>query len=560
MKNTIILSNISKGNHPMNTLHVLPNTSLASLLEDKGDKSIFCAKVDGKIRDLDYRFDKEENHDIEFLTLANEDASKIYSASIRYLLMMACKEIAPNVQFKMFYNISRTMFAKPVGTTNFSVTPSFVKKLIAKVEELVSKDIPLLKKKVSMEEAVDEYKRLNMKDKLQVLKYRSDAKVHYYEAKDGDFTYCDYLYSYLVPSTGYLRKFTITYYEPGFIVQVPRSECEGEIPPFVDEKKFSLSLSRNYLWEERNHLDTVYSINRFLKNYSSMELINLCETRMNDMLANLGNEIVSSETPIRLICIAGPSSSGKTSFSNRLVFELMNRFLRPVRISMDDYFFPRDQLKPGTSLESIDALDIELFNKQMDELIRGEKVTLPTYDFQTRSRKKGKTLTLMEDQPLIIEGIHALNSLTCANIPSSRKYKIYIAPQPQINLDNHTPISMTDIRLLRRIARDARTRATDARKTIQMWPDVRYGEFNYIYPTQENADFVFDTFMPYELCAIRDIVMPLLDNITSDQEEYLVASRLKSMIKYFTPIGIEDIPCNSLIREFVGGTSFKDAR
>ncbi len=544
----------------MSTTHVLKGTSLASLLDNPDEKEVFCAKVDGKIHDLEYCFDVEGDHEIEFLTLSSEDASKIYNASIRYLLMMACKELVPDVQFKMFYNISRTMFAKPVGGKYFSVTPSFVQKLNAKAEELVRKDIPLCKKKLTKEEAVRIYKELDMKDKIQVLKYRSEPEAHVYEAKDGDFTYCDYLYSYLVPSTGYLRKFRITYYEPGFLVHVPRSECHGEIPTFVDEKKFAQSLSRNYLWEEKNHLDTVYSINRFLKKYSAMELINLCETRMNDTLSNLGNEIVSAETPIRLICIAGPSSSGKTSFSNRLVFELMSKFLRPVRISMDDYFLPFDQLKPGTSIESIEALDIELFNRQMDELIRGEKVTLPMYDFRTHTRKNGKTLTLMENQPLIVEGIHALNSLTCANIPSSRKYKIYISPQPQINIDNHTPISMTDIRLLRRIARDARTRGTDALRTIQMWPDVRYGEFHYIYPTQENADFVFDTFMPYELCAIRKIVMPLLAQIPSNREEYMVASRLKGIIKYFVPIGIEDIPCNSIIREFVGGSSFKDAR
>lgn len=541
-------------------MHVLKDTSLISLLKEEDKKNYICVKVNGKIKDLTYKVEKDGDYDIQFLDLTNEDASKIYSASVRYLVSMALKQVAKNVQFVMFNNISRTLLVKPVYPSTFVVTPKFVDQVIKKVDELVKMDIPFVQMKKSKDEVIQLYKKLGMKDKIQLLKYRKEEKVHYYEAIDDQNVYDDYLYSYLVPSSGYLKKYKITYYDPGFIIQVPRSECHGEIPKFKDEKKFALSLYRSYSWLSNNKLDNVTSINHFLKNYSSMELINLCETRMNDIMSLLGNEICSQETPIRLICIAGPSSSGKTSFSNRLVFELMARSLRPVRISMDDYFLPLDMMKPGVSIESVEAIDIELFNRQMDELIHGEKVTLPIYDFKTHMRKQGRTLTLEENQPLIIEGIHALNSATCSNIPSSRKYKIYIAPHSQINIDNHTPISMTDIRLLRRISRDARTRNTDARRTIQMWPDVRFGEFNYIYPTQENADFVFDTFMPYELCAIKNIVMPLLDKITPDHEEYLVATRLKSIIKYFTAIEIDDIPCNSLIREFVGGSSFKDAR
>jgi uridine kinase len=544
----------------MAKLHVLKNTPLISLIEEKKRKNYFCALFAGKIKELNYVVDKEGDYDVEFLSLDAPVASRIYATSIRYLVSMALKEIAPKVEFRFFYNISRSIFVKPVWPKTFVVTPEFVDKLKEKMDELIQKDLPMVRKRVSVDEAKEMYRKLGFRDKLNILKYRKTGNAHIYETIDGDFRYWDYLYSYMVPSTGYLTHCELNYYTPGFLILVPRSECDGEIPPFVDEPKFASSLQKSYTWVSNNQLSTVGEINKFIKDYSSMALINVCEARMTDMISQLGRTIVSADTPIRLICIAGPSSSGKTSFANRIMFDLMNRFLRPIRISMDDYFLSPNLLKPGTSLESVEALDLELFNSQMASLIRGETVTLPVYDFVTRTRKQGETLTLNENQPLIIEGIHALNPKVCSNIPSMQKFKIYIAPQPQLSIDNHSPLSLTDIRLLRRMARDARTRNTDPVKTIQMWPDVRDGEFKYIYPTQENADFVFDTFMPYELCAIRNIVLPLLDKIDVDQPEFITANRLKSMVKYFYPIDIEDIPCNSIMREFVGGSSFKDAR
>jgi uridine kinase len=258
--------------------------------------------------------------------------------------------------------------------------------------------------------------------------------------------------------------------------------------------------------------------------------------------------------------VAGPSSSGKTSFANRLLFELMSKGLRPIRISIDDFYIPRDILKPGTDLESVDALDVPFFNKVITDLVSGEEVSLPTYDFKSGNRLFQKPIRLEDSQPMIIEGIHALNPLLTEAILTVQKYRIYIAPQPQVNLDYHTPMSMTDMRLLRRIARDSRTRNSSASDTIRMWPNVRGGEFKYIYPTQENADYVFDSFMHYELSALRNIVLPLLEKVAPEEPEYQTARRLMQMVRYFLPIPIEDIPCNSLMREFVGGTSFKDAR
>lgn len=523
------------------------------------DKYI-CCKVDGKVKELNYVFDKDTNAKVEFLDLTSSDAARMYDISIRYLLSFAVRTIDPKLDVRFFYNISRSIFVRVIGKKGFKCSPSFVRKVETRMKEIVAAKIPFERIKMAKNEALELYKKEGYQDKIQVLKYRNEDFVHLYKAVYDGKEFYDYLYGYMVPSSSYLDKFQLRFYSPGMILQIPRADCNGNIPPFVDEAKFALTLASTSRWAEENQLDTVSNINRFIKTYGSMELINVAEARINNMLAALGEDIVMSPDPIRCICVAGPSSSGKTSFANRLMFELMSHGLRPIRISIDDFYIPRNEMKEGTDLESIEALDVDFFNEVITNLIQGEEVALPHYDFKTSLRTFSKPIRIKENQPIIMEGIHALNDKMTESIPAVQKYKIYIAPQPQVNLDYHTPLSMTDMRLLRRISRDARTRDSDAKETISMWPNVRGGEFKYIYPTQENADFVFDSFLPYELCAIRNIVLPLLEKIKPEDEEYLTAIRLRQMVRYFLPIPTTDIPCNSLMREFVGGSSFKDAR
>ena len=537
-------------------------TSLLSLLKEDEKKKYICAKVDGRLKELSYTFENDtEISSLEFLDLTDSDAARIYSTSLTYLIAMAFHSLYPKLQLRFFYNISRSMFAKVVDNrSSFKMRPDIVETLREKMLELVQKDLPFRRIRLSKEEALEKYKEMNETDKAKVLRYRNENFVHLYACGEGDNTYYDYLYGYLVPSTGYLKDFVLRFYAPGFLIQVPRAECEGKIPPFENETKFATALQSTFLWAEKNKLDTVVNINSFIRNYGALGLINISEARFNNQLSELGKDIVSCEDPIRLVCIAGPSSSGKTSFANRLMYELMSLGLRPFRLSMDDFYIPRDSLPKGTDLESVDALDLPLFNSTMTRLINGEEAPLPVYDFKTKTRSFSKPISLSEDQIIIMEGIHALNARTTEGIPDYQKYKIYIAPQPQVNIDNHTPISMSDMRLLRRIARDSRTRDSSASETLSMWPNVRAGEFKYIYPTQENADFVFDSFFPYELSALRNILLPQLDKIPLEDKNYVFANRLRSIVKYFVPIPLSDIPCNSLIREFVGGSSFKDAR
>lgn len=541
-------------------LDIKAETMPLDYLKGEDKKKFRTCIIDGKIRELTYKFTQSGKKEIEYLDLTNSDATRIYSNSIRFLLSVACKRVNPKIEIRFFYNISRALFAKVISPSSFRVTTKFIQALQEERQKLVERDIPFTRYKLTKPRALEYYKKEKKRDKVRIRKYRREDYAHVCQRNINGQTYTDYLYGYLVPSSGYLSKFAIQLYQPGILIRIPRSECDGEIPPFSDETRFATSLQTSYNWASKNHLDTVYQINKFIEDYGARELINLSEARINNRLAELGNRIVNREEKIRRICIAGPSSSGKTSFSNRLRFELMARSLRPVRISMDNFYTPRSLLKPGTDIESIDAIDLPYFNSVRNKLIQGEEVTLPVFDFKEGERKRGKKITLEENQPIIIEGIHALNPLSTTSIPEYHKFRIYIAPQPQVNIDNHTPLSRTDLRLLRRIARDSRTRGSSAEETIRRWPNVRNGEFRYIYPSQQNADYVFDSYRPYEPAALRDLVIPQLEKVPLDSPEHLTASRLKARVKYFLPILLDDIPCNSLRREFVGGTSFKDAR
>lgn len=531
-------------------------------LNDDEKKNFYCCKIDGVIRELTYKFNEDGNLKIIYLDLTSSDACRIFNTSIRYLLAMAIHEVYPKLEVKFFYNISRSIFCKVINPKGFRITEQMLNLIKDKMEYLVKSDIPFIRTKVDREEAMRFYKVEHLVDKMQVMKYRPEEFIHLYKAQYDNKVYADYLYDLMVPSSGYLKNYNLRLYNPGIIIQVPRSECLGTIPPFKDETVFATTLTNTYKWADENNLATIGDINKFIKRYGSMALINLSESRFNNMLSDLGDNITRSRggEKIRLICVAGPSSSGKTSFANRLLYELMSRGLRPVRISIDNFYIPKKLMPSGTDIESLDALDVEYFNQLLIKLLDGYEVENPIYDFKEGSRKFLGKLKVEDEQPIIIEGIHALNPKMTELIPDYQKYKIYISPQPQVNIDDHTPVSMTDMRLARRIARDSRTRGSDCSETIRMWPNVRAGEFNYIYPTQEYADFVFDSFLPYEPCALRKIVLPQLEKIDSACLEFTVASRIRNVFKYFMPIETEDIPCNSLIREFVGGSSFKDAR
>jgi len=524
-------------------------------LIDNKDKSIICARVNNRLRELTYEV--SDNAKIEFLTVKDPDAVRIYEASLRYVVAMAFARAYPDVEIRFAYNVSRSVFIQ-ILTPGVNANPLMVKKIREEMEKIIAADYPLIREKYTTEEAVKIYKKNKLNDKLDALQYRPEKTIHLYECNG----YYNYMFSRMVPSTGFLKTFDLFYYSPGIILQYPRAEVGGTIPPFEDAPTFGRTLKESHEWAKIAGADTVVGINRHIERDGVIDFIQLCEARHNRMLAELGEKIVS-DSNVRLICIAGPSSSGKTTFANRLRVELLSRGLKPIRISLDDYYLPKSQApkdedgKPD--LESIEALDIELFNQNMLDLINGEEIQLPKFDFKLGKRVPGRTLKVALDEPIIIEGIHALNDRMTSLIPRHQKYKIFIAPQAQINLDNTNPISLTDLRLLRRLVRDYKFRGASAEETISMWPSVRRGEFKWIYDTQEGADYVYNSMLSYELCVMKKYALPLLQNVDVESEYFPIAERLIRMLKYFEDMPDEWVPCNSLMKEFIGGSCYEGA-
>lgn len=521
------------------------------------DKNIICARVNNFTRDLNYEIDKDSK--VDFLTLKDHSAMGVYEASIRYLFLMAAHKVYPDLKFKLTYSVNRSIYAQVINK-NKLLNVNMVNTIEDKMHELVDKDLPLERIIVEKEKALDLYKKFGYDDKVKVLKYRPEKTVHFYKCDD----YYNYMFGRMVPSTGYLQKFDIRVYSPGLLISYPRSEMNGEIPDFKDEPTFSSALNEAQYWGNLVSLDSVSRINYNIKNKEAVELINLCENKHNRMLCELGQRIEDRINNIRLICIAGPSSSGKTTFSDRLVMELESRGIHPTRISIDDYYKNREEVPfaddGSRDFESIDALDKAQFNQDLIDLLNGKVVTLPIFDFKSNSRKKGRTIKIGEHDPIVIEGIHALNEEMTSLIPKYLKFKIYISPQAQINIDRENPISITDIRLLRRIVRDYKYRNSSAIETFSMWPNVRKGEFKWIYDTQEDANYVFDSFLNYELCVLKKYAMPLLTKIDRDNQYFPDAERLIRLLKYFKDVDEKWVPCNSLLREFIGGSCYRDGK
>lgn len=529
---------------------------LESLLHDEG-KEIIAAKVNNRVRELRYEVYFDAN--IDFLKYHDSEAVRIYETSLRYLVAMAIDRLYPQTEIRYSYSISRAI-SMHVLDESIVVDDEFVARLKEEIDSLIARDIPFNRKIVSNEKAAEFYRsKPEFHDKLAILDYRPEKTVHFYEC-DG---YLNYMYGYMVPSTGYLHRYKIQRYNGHVLIRYPRNETNGEIPKFEAMPSYANTLKEAQAWALKMNTDTVAGINEYIENGQDVELINMSEARHNDMLAEIGKTIADNKD-IRLIAIAGPSSSGKTTFSNRLRIELMSRGLRPIRISIDDYYLsdedtPLDE-NGERDLESVNALDLDLFNKNMSDLIAGKEVTLPRFDFIKRERTKGRTLKVASDEPIIIEGIHALNEVMTASIPKKNKYKIYIAPQAQMNIDNDNPISLTDLRLLRRLVRDKAFRNSSAEETIAMWPSVRRGEFKWIYATEEDADYVFNSFLPYELPVMRKVAIPMLREIAYESEYFPTAERLLRLLKYFVDLDETNIPNNSLIREFIGGSVFEETK
>lgn len=515
----------------------------------------YVATVNNRLRELTYYL----NYDceVEFFDLTNEEACRVYQTTLRFVIAMAVKRLDPDAKLYFSDYVSRS-FLGTIKNAKMPYNKTFLNQLIDEVNLIIANNYPIVRHKKSKEEALEIYKNEGYTDKYDVLQYREANDVNFYSC-DG---FIDYMYDYMLPSTGYIKDYVIRMHNPGFVVQYPRAEIGGKIPPFEDDPSFSRMIQKARSWRQLCGVDTIASMNQFVDNDDVVGFINMCEMKHNNMLADLGLRIKENIEDIRLIAVAGPSSSGKTTFTNRLKIELLTRGIKPVMISMDNYYLDRDKCpldengKPD--FESIYALDIDYFNQQLVDLIQGEEVTLPIFDFKIGARVPGPKVRLEPNQPIMIEGIHALNELVTSLIPKHQKYKIFISPNPQLNIDAQSPIRASDLRLLRRIVRDARSRKTAPSKTFSMWSSVRSGEFKWIYPWQKEADYVFNSELTYEIMIMKKYALPALQAIPSDDEYYIQANRFIKFLKYVKDVDDKYVPCNSILREFIGGSCFYD--
>ena len=532
---------------------------MAEAMNDFGyhqeERKFICERVNHRLRELTYPISADA--EVEMLDLTDPEAVKVYEASLRYVVAMAFARRYPELKIRFAYNVSRSVAIHIVDGDRVA-NNAMLETIKEEVNNIIKADYPLVRHILSREEAAQLYKEHGLDDELRMLKYRPEKTAHLYSCAE----YMDYMYSRMLPSTGYLKDFIIRLYSPGLLLQYPRAEEGGKIPAFKDAPTFSRTLKESHAWAKIVGSHTVAAINEEIERSGTIDFINLNEARHNRMLCELGQRIEDDIDQISLICIAGPSSSGKTTFANRLRIELLSRGIKPVRISLDDYYLDKSKVpmdedgKPD--LESIEALDIALFNQNMLDLINGETVTLPKFDFQLGHRVEGRTLRIGKNEPIIIEGIHALNDRMTIDIPKSAKFKIFISPQAQMNLDDHTPVSLTDLRLIRRIVRDFKFRNASAEETILMWPSVRRGEFRWIYDTQEGCDYVYNSMLSYELPVMKKYAMPLLSKIPEESPCFPTAERLMRMLKFFISMEDEWVPSNSLMREFIGGSCYAD--
>lgn len=528
--------------------------ALIDLISDEDKTKYLAARVNNRLRELTYEIYYDCT--VDFLDLNDYDACSVYERSLRYLFSMACKLLYPNLQFRMSYSVSRSIQVKGLSGATFSL--DMVAQIDKKMREIVDADYEFKKVIAPIDEAKEIYKKFGYQDKIEILKYRPENTVHFYSCNG----YMNYMYGIMVPSTGYLTDYKIRLYSDGIILQYPRSEEKGKIPPFIDAPVFGKTLNESFRWGKLIGANSIAKINEFKDFYGDIAFANICETRHNHMLSEIGQAIENNIDNIKLICIAGPSSSGKTTFANRLRIELLSRGIKSIKISIDDYYKLKSEIPLGEDgkpdLETIHALNIERFNHDLLNLIQGKTVTLPHFNFETGKIEDGKTISVEKDEPIIIEGIHALNNMLTSSIANEQKYRIYIAPQAQIYLDDQNPMSLTDLRLLRRLVRDYKFRNAPAEETLSMWQNVRAGEFKWIYDTQENADYVFNSFLQYELCVIKKYAMPLLTQIPKDNEYFPMAERLMRLLKYFEDMDDNVVPNNSLIREFIGGSVYQN--
>ena len=527
-------------------------TKVIDLFRDEIEKnSIIACKYNNEVKSLN--FELTQNGTIELLDISDRDGRRIYIRGLVYVLSKAFESLYPDTKTTVNYQLSNSMLCEVVDA---EVTDEMIENINRKFKEIVDKDIPIIKREMTKQEAKDFYSvEKNEKGKLQI-EYGKKNTVSLYFCED----YYNYFYGILPISTGFAKIYEIVKYHDGILIRYPSKAEPNKLPVFEENNKLLETLDEYEDLHEFLHIQTLYKLNRIIKRNKIKEYILLDEALHEKKLAKIADDIVSRKK-VKVVLIAGPSSSGKTTFAHRLGIQLRLNGLKPVTLSVDNYFVerpdnPRDE-DGNYDFECIEAIDTKLFNEHILKLLNGEEVEVPTFDFEVGTKRyNGEKMRLKEDQILVIEGIHCLNDKLTPLIPKDQKYKIYISCLTVLNLDYNNRISTTDSRLIRRIVRDSQFRGYKALHTLQMWDSVNRGEINNIFPYQEQADSMFNSSLIYELAVLKDYALPLLREIGNDCPEYSEAKKLISMLEYFESVPADYVPANSLLREFLGGSIF----
>ncbi|HHV38257.1 MAG TPA: nucleoside kinase [Tepidimicrobium sp.] len=516
----------------------------------KDYKKYLGARINNEVHHL--RNEVQEGMYVKFLSNEEEDGFKIYTRTISAVFIMACKEIFPESTAKIEHFLGRGLYAEL--EEGHSISFGDIKNIKRKMREIVDRDIPIIREEVSKEVALSLFEEFGHEDKIRLYNTLEDESVQIYRMDD----YLDRFHGYLAPSTGYVDVFDLKYYYPGAIILFPATDSNNKLPEFKEQKKLAKVFRDAKEWANILDLAYVGSLNEKILNGEIGEVIRISEALHEKKIAQIA-DMICEDDDINMILIAGPSSSGKTTFAERLAIHLKVNGKRPIGISIDDYFVNREDSPVNEDgeydFESLEAIDLEQFNSDLVKLLEGEEIELPKYNFIKGIREKsGVKIRVDQDHPIIVEGIHALNPRLAAYIPEKNKFKIYISALTQLNIDAHNRISTTDTRLIRRTVRDYRYRGNDIFRTFELWSRVREGEEVNIFPYQEEADIMFDSALVYELAVLKKHVIPLLKQIDSSSIYYSEARMLLKFLSYFRDIEDEDIiPPNSILREFIGG-------
>lgn len=487
------------------------------------------------------------------VTLGDSEGGLIYERSLRFVFLLALHQLFPSCRVRIEHSIGRGVYGTVSGLL---LTPERVNQIRARMREIVAQNLPFERREVSRGEAMAYFEETGQSDKVRLLRYRPSERFTLYRAGD----MMEYFYGVMTPSTGYTPVFDLRLQLPGFVLQLPDAEHPERVAPFVQLPMLMKTFAQSARWDRILGCKNAADLNEMVEKRSLREFIRVNEALQEKAISSIADQF--AESGARVLLVAGPSSSGKTTFTHRLSIALRVLGMRPMQVSLDDYYLNRDEIERepdgSVDLEKLSTLDVPLFNEHLARLVQGETVETPTFDFTTGRRSpQTHTLHAAADQPILIEGIHGLNDELTASIARDNKFKVYISALTTLNLDDHNRIRTTDARLLRRMVRDYQFRNTPPEETLAMWPSVRRGEEKYIFPFQEEADVMFNSSLDYEMAILKKYIYPRLAAIEPFSPHYTMARRLVKFLNYFQTADVEDeIPVNSILREFVGGCCF----